>query len=142
MYEHLMYNYVVFFDRDNEKKKFYTEDIKAYQVEKDQYFVVPILGKKDTIEMIAKRIISGKCELYEYWYVNPTGFNSTSAPILKHYLKKKDGFAHPYNYRKLVKGLDPYFADAPELNFDIQRKKYKRNDIEMIIMKYNNATNN
>lgn len=137
----MMYESVIFYDENGQRTRYDEDEIQGYKIGKDEYFVIPFKKGRFTEKIIAKRIVSGYCELYENWFVTP-GASSTGSRNQRYFLKKEGELPHLYNFRKIKRGKDLYFLDASKLNFDIQYGKYKKNDIKEIVQRYNQEYNN
>lgn len=103
----------------------------------DEEFRTIVLDKD---KVFMKRLAAGPVFLYEYQYINENSGSYT--PVFEVYITKEAEkslvMVKPGSFKKTVA---TYISDYPELAVDVDKGKYKIDDIEQVILKYNSWRN-
>lgn len=135
-FEYVLYFKVVM--KEDERKVYHAEDLRCYQLDGEQYLSED-LG--DGSYVFLKPLVTGYCSLYKYEYLMSGGGGGTmpamKSQVTTYFMHKEGGPFHEYWFAVLKNGRDLYFVDDPQLTFDLRHGKYKKGDMQQIVMRYN-----
>lgn len=136
MFEHLRYSSIKIKLDNGENMVFQPTDLSAFKLGSD-YFESVNISKKGNYRQFLRLLVNGHCKLYDYKYTT-TSYNGMQSSIrTTYYFQRPNEPLHEYSYVRLMKGIDTYFVDNGSLAFDIKMKKYKKQDVELIVKRYN-----
>lgn len=130
----------VHFYKGEQKMKFEPSQIKGYKVNKLSY-VTKDVGEKRRNLVFFQVLVKGYCTLYES-KVNMgrvyDGFGGGHG-VVSHtfYLQREGEELHPVLFIYLKQGKDLYFIDNVALTYDIKTGKYKKDQLDEIVRRYN-----
>lgn len=117
----------------NAPKKYYPKELAYFKVDNQEYFSKNNSeGKKVFMEAVVK----GEASLYRYSYKEKKGNKSVRMDDFYAEKKGKNAVLVPDN-SKFKTEMANFFADAPHLTEKINNKIYKFNDIENLVVEYN-----
>jgi hypothetical protein len=132
--------YIQFYDEYGARTRYHADRIRGYGYEERHYKAqkTPFYFQgllEDSVVFLLRRL-DGPCKLYRF-YTRRSVFSMKKGPAYYEIIEKPDGSQHDVSQNFRFRRLAGAFTDYPELARDIDQEKYKPEQIEEIVRRYN-----
>lgn len=131
---------VVKFLKDGVKVEFQPSQLVSYQV-LDYYYETREVGEKHPRLVFSRVMVKGYCTMYIVGMRASPSYSAMgqAMPGISRttYLQRQGEEPYPVNFTLLKQGKDLYFIDNVQLTYDIRNKKYRPEQMEEIVKRYN-----